>query len=395
MVSAAWAVLLLGQVVSGLRTTPGSPCESSCSPRNDTLPSEIVCADAEYANTEAGRTFKECISCQLQSDFEDDATRQSDVEWGLYNLRYAFSACVYGFPEKVTNISNSCPVACEDLEPSLEFQLSDPSGENLETWCETASFADNEISECGQCYNLTSNEQIPQVYLANFLESLRYNCHFETPTDEKFPITPSRIFSESLLPSSTANLISDNSGPNNLAIIIAMPILGFVILLCILALGCFFFIRSRRKKARRLRQPGHLHARWNDTGISTPQWAMEHPNQYPNQYANQHPYASPYPAQAQGMYNSPPQNAMYSPQAMYTSPQHGYVTGATPGFGSGFGFVDSDGRGQEIGYSKVVEPVIASPETAYSPDQKEPQAQTQQTYFPPPPAPNNGKGWDR
>lgn len=208
------------------------------------------------------------------------------------------------------------------------------------------------------------------------LEALRYDCHFETPTEEEFPITPSRIFSESLLPSSTVDLIDPDSDSNeNLALIIAMPILGFVILLCLLALGCFFFIRSRRKKARRLRQSGHLHARWNDTGISTPQWAMEHP----------------YPAQAQGMQGMyPPQNAMYSPQAMYTSSQPEYVPGSGPG--SGFGFVDNDGRGHEVGFSKTVEPVITSPSTTYSPEEKGSQTHLHQTYFPPPPLVNSGKG---
>ncbi|KAL4796810.1 hypothetical protein BDV19DRAFT_378022 [Aspergillus venezuelensis] len=383
-VASRWAsrglvLLQLGQLAAAFRTTPGSPCESSCSPTNDTLPSEVVCLDNDFSNTDTGRRFKECISCQLESTFTDDISHESDVEWGLYNLRFAFSSCVYGYPEKVADISNPCPVACEDLESPIEFQLANPSGENLETWCDTASFADNEVSDCGKCYNLTRTTRADgagsQVYMANFLESLRYNCHFQTPTEEEFPITPARIFTESLLPSSTADLISGSGGTDNLALIIAMPILGFVILCCLLALGCFFFIRSRRKKARRLRQPGHLHARWNDTGISTPQWAME------------------YHAQAQGMhsmYNNP---AMYSPQVMYNSPQPEFAQ-YTPGMGSGFGFVDSDGRGQEVGYSysssKVPEPVIASPSTVYSPEEKG--QQTHQMYFPPPPQPGSGNG---
>ncbi|KAI9367154.1 hypothetical protein BJX61DRAFT_347599 [Aspergillus egyptiacus] len=360
-----WAVLaLFGQVSFGLRTTPGSPCQERCSPSNDTTPAEIVCLDQEYGDTEKGRKFEDCIGCELQSTFADDFSGQSDVEWGLYNLRYAFSSCVYGHPEKVSEVSSSCPVACEDIESSLEYELTSPTALNFETWCGTTSFADNEITDCAICYNLTSDRpSSSQVYLANFLESLRYNCHFQTPTEEQFPIPASKIFSTSLLPSSTSNLISDSdsdSGPDNLALVIAMPILGFIIILCLLALGCFFFIRSRRKKARRVRQPGYLHARWNDTSISTPQWAME------------------YPAQAPGMYGP----AIYSPQAVY-SPQPEYSN--APGFG--FGFVDTDGRGSEVGYSKVVEPVITSPSTAYSPEEKNPQPI--QTYFPPPPSMSN------
>jgi hypothetical protein len=86
---------------------------------------------------------------------------------GTVNLRFAFSSCVYGYPEKVTNSSNSCPVACEQIKSSVEYQLDSPAGENIETWCDTASFADNEITDCNACYNLTSDEMRPQVYLAN------------------------------------------------------------------------------------------------------------------------------------------------------------------------------------------------------------------------------------
>lgn len=308
----------------------------------------------------------------VRSAFGSDRNRGRTNRRHLDNLRYAFSSCVYGIPEQVANISNPCPVACDQVEGPATYDLENPTGENLESWCNTATFADNEITNCEACYNLTS-DSASQMYLANckspltisipnllthknpVLESIRYNCHFQTPTEVEFPITPDRIFVETLLPSSTADLISSGMSKEHLAIVIAMPILGFVIFLCLLALGCFFFIRSRRKKVRRLRQPNHLHARWNDTGISTPQWATE------------------YPAQAQGVYGP----AVYSPQ-----PQYG------PGYG--FDFVDNDGRSHNVGYSKVVEPVIASPSTVYSPEEKTPQ--THQTYFPPPPSmSNNGK----
>lgn len=180
------ALLLLAQLSSGLRTTPGSPCESSCSPSNDTLGSEIVCLDHEYSTTAKGRKFKDCVGCQLESTFFDDVSKQSDVEWGLCtfclldkivavveltgrhldNLRYAFSSCVYGIPEKVANISNPCPVACDQVEGPATYDLDNPTGENLESWCNTATFADNEITACEECYNLTSDSG-SQMYIAN------------------------------------------------------------------------------------------------------------------------------------------------------------------------------------------------------------------------------------
>lgn len=170
-----------------------------------------------------------------------------------------------------------------------------------------------------------------------------------------------------MLPESTVDLLNpdDGHGVKNLALVIALPILAFVILLCTLAVGCFFFIRWRRRKARKERGSSHLHARWNDTTISTPAhgWTQYHD--------------------------------MYSPVVQ----QQGYgamqATGGV-GPGGGFGFVDSDGRPQHnVGYSKshytsVDESPVPAPGTTYSPErEKGSEKQTYwggkiQPYFPPP-----------
>lgn len=138
-------------------------------------------------------------------------------------------------------------------------------------------------------------------------EALRYNCHFQTPPHSSFAIRPTRIFSKNLLPSTAPSKTPSSSGGgvSNLTLVIALPILGFVVIACGTTLCCFFFIRWRRKVARkeRQRQSSHLFARWNDTTISTP------------------------------------------PQHLW-DPQYQYQPGL------GFGFVDADGRQQDVGYSK-------------------------------------------
>lgn len=348
------AAFLLGHLtpaVVGLRTTPGSPCANVCNQVSaNTTGSEIVCLDEQFSQTTKGSDFQNCVECQLESTYSDSSSGQADVDWGLYNLRYAFSSCVYGFPEQVANISSPCVVSCQSLSSALEYDLDDPSGVNFDTWCGTSSFADNVISQCEFCYNLTSNMTDSQVYLANFLEALRYNCHFRTPTGKAFPISPSRVFSESLLPQSTVDLFSPsakpNSGSSRLALIIALPILGFVILICILAVGCFFFIRWRRKQARKNRRSGHLHARWNDTTISTP---------------------------APGAWADPANGGMYSQSVHH------------PGSGHGFNFVDTDGRTQEVGFTKsnhveIRESPVTAPSTRHSPEQEK--GYCAQTYLP-------------
>jgi hypothetical protein len=79
------------------------------------------------------------------------------------NLRYAFSSCVYNFPTSVTNISTPCLVSCTPLGPALEFQLTNPTGSSLNTFCGSSAFADNDVSTCEFCYSLTSQ----QAYLSN------------------------------------------------------------------------------------------------------------------------------------------------------------------------------------------------------------------------------------
>ncbi|KAJ5206923.1 hypothetical protein N7491_002447 [Penicillium cf. griseofulvum] len=308
------AVILLNSpapVVFGLKTTPGSPCTDVCGKTTNTTSSEIACVDQSYNNTSVGKSFEKCISCQLDSEFHDMNTGESDVNWGLYNLRYAFSTCVFGFPDSISNVSSPCPVACDGVRLAVRTHIEDPDTSNLNSWCDTKSFADNVVNTCEFCYNLTTT----QVYMANFLESIRYNCHFKTATGKPFNIAPTRIFSQSLLPSS---LSLTTPGPDhsnlNLGLVIAVPIVGFLILVAALTVCCFFFIRHRRRKVRRNRQSSHMYNGWN--GASG---------------------ASPTSAQLQ--------QQAWVEQQMYNSGGHGH--------GPGFGFVDNDGRGQELPYGHV------------------------------------------
>lgn len=70
--------------VVGLRTTPGSPCEDVCHRRStNTTSREMVCLDSQYNTTSVGSTFRECVSCQLGSNYTGEAVGESDVSWGL------------------------------------------------------------------------------------------------------------------------------------------------------------------------------------------------------------------------------------------------------------------------------------------------------------------------
>lgn len=152
------------------------------------------------------------------------------------------------------------------------------------------------------------------------LESIRYNCHFSATVGYAFDISPSRIFTETLLPSSMSLSTPSASSASgvNLGVVIALPILGFIIILVSLGTCCFFFIRHRRKRVRRNRYQSHLYDRWNDTTITTPK-------------------------HNQGGWG-------WAGQPGYSDDDQAAAAAAADGYGHGFGFVDNDGRGHEVGY---------------------------------------------
>jgi hypothetical protein len=180
---AVFGLIAFAPRILALRATSGSPCTRACGTITNTTSEEIACLDEQYNSTKTGITFQSCISCLLQSDFQDEGSGETDVNWGLCeflhllaivkptltifpcidNLRYAFTSCVYNYPEPVTNVSTPCLVSCTPLGPSLNFELTNPVGNSLTTFCGNTAFADNTVSTCEFCYSLTSQ----QAFLAN------------------------------------------------------------------------------------------------------------------------------------------------------------------------------------------------------------------------------------
>lgn len=151
----------------------------------------------------------------------------------------------------------------------------------------------------------------------------------------------------------------------NLPVVIAVPIVCFVVAVCAIIVGCIFFIRHRRKKARKQQELDQLRA----MGAYMPAWAQ-------------------YPIQA-GM---PMQEYPTTTPAAYTpgyAPGYGYGYG--PGPGAGFSFMDNDGHGQaqDLEFAKTDFVETARPAEATtamtSSSEQEQKGKEGQTYFPPPP----------
>ena len=110
------------------------------------------------------------------------------------NLRYAFTTCVFGFPESAANISTPCTVGCGGIENAVEVDLTTPSANNFNDWCTATGFADNVINDCEFCYNLTYQQVNPQVYMAN-CECPRVRSMSRPPKADPFVMASSRIYS--------------------------------------------------------------------------------------------------------------------------------------------------------------------------------------------------------
>lgn len=60
----------------------------------NTTGSDFTCYDKDYNVTSVGITFKECVSCELQSATFDHATHQTDLGWALCRLNHTFPRAI-------------------------------------------------------------------------------------------------------------------------------------------------------------------------------------------------------------------------------------------------------------------------------------------------------------
>ena len=80
--------------VIGLSTSPGSPCEDVCHRTStNTTSSDVVCKDQLFSSTTKGSNFEQCVECQLNSDYVDSKSGESDVNWGLCMLSRYHRRC--------------------------------------------------------------------------------------------------------------------------------------------------------------------------------------------------------------------------------------------------------------------------------------------------------------
>lgn len=82
------SLVLLSPVLS-LHVVVGSSCTAVCTAyyvHPNTTVDQVICLDSDYNNTSVGQRFKDCISCELESQTFDHGTSQTDLGWALCKL---------------------------------------------------------------------------------------------------------------------------------------------------------------------------------------------------------------------------------------------------------------------------------------------------------------------
>ncbi|KAI8958633.1 hypothetical protein F5Y11DRAFT_351306 [Daldinia sp. FL1419] len=257
MASIALALLtLFAQYTSSLQVTPNSPCASVCvdstgldfsDPNSSSTGNpDISCYDTEYSTTSTGKKFQKCMSCLQDSTFSQGD--ESDQLWLLYNLRYTFDYCIFGFPNATGVASTPCATstACGGLKEALTNDGLDPE-KNGYSYCTSDGMLDAAVSECKACVGASED----QDYLANFLIALDAGCQ-QRPSAGALIGLNDTVFSKTTISSIDPSVgKADDEKQSTLSV---TQIVGIAVgaVVAVLAVAGFLFVRCRRSRNRRL-----------------------------------------------------------------------------------------------------------------------------------------------
>ncbi|CZR59233.1 uncharacterized protein PAC_09125 [Phialocephala subalpina] len=196
--------LAIPTLVSGLLVEPASPqCADTCGNiLTSTRGSEMTCDDADYASSTYGATFKACISCELNSTYYNPTKKTSDLQWAIYNLRYALSWCLFGADNNTNTANTPCltSFSCGPLQSAFEYDSLNPNASSY-SYCPLM----NSVSapKCSSCLQEMGNEN----FLANFVTVLEGACVEQ-------PVLGSRLnIAGNVFSSNTVNVTNPTATP--------------------------------------------------------------------------------------------------------------------------------------------------------------------------------------
>ncbi|KAK9770428.1 hypothetical protein AB5N19_11457 [Seiridium cardinale] len=257
------ASAMLIRSAKALQVAPNSPCASSCVDSSDldisdpnsssTVNDDITCYDKDYASSAAGLKFERCMSCLQDSSYSQGA--ESDQAWFLYNLRYTFDYCIFGFPNATNVASTPCSTstACGGLEAALTGDSLDATNLQAYGYCSAdgSAMSDSSVAKCKACVSASDG----QDYLVNFMTALEAGCQQQPATGTLIGLNDT-VFATTAIsatdPSASAEASSGKAGMPTTAI--AGIAIGAIVVL--LAIAGFLFVRYRKRRNRSVRLGG-------------------------------------------------------------------------------------------------------------------------------------------
>ncbi|WXC62729.1 hypothetical protein SNK03_008559 [Fusarium graminearum] len=246
----ALLALLFWASATALQVTPNSPCAQFChgapdSKSNKTHGDEIVCNDDDFKRQVEGQKFQRCLACLQDSTFEQGD--ENDQDWFLYNMRYSFDYCIFGYPNATGISSGPCVTseACGPIEDALKEGITEPKDRKKYGYCDTdgKSMLGDSVAKCQACVKADSSQTI----ISNFLIALEAGCQ-QRPNPGTTLGLNDTVFSDrsiSILdPSASLAPGDDHELPNTSIAAIAVGAVAFLLITA----GCIFTQHRKRKK---------------------------------------------------------------------------------------------------------------------------------------------------
>lgn len=259
---------------TALEALANSPCAVQCgNVLGGTSGNDIVCPDSSFTSTLAGQTFASCITCQLGSKYVDPVTKQTDLQWALFNLRYAMSWCVFGYPNNTAVGDTPCitSFACGPLQNAITLDSLNPNATEY-SYC--ALFLGSvSVSKCSGCLA----EQSGEFYLTNFLTALNAAC-IQQPTSGNTISIQGSLFSTTTVnitnPTATPTGVNYSVGGLTLGAKIGIAVGAIVLLLVVTGFCIVWNGKRRRRRILRQRQKESGYDDWMRQHSSGPELGL-------------------------------------------------------------------------------------------------------------------------
>ncbi|KAI1390826.1 uncharacterized protein F4822DRAFT_164203 [Hypoxylon trugodes] len=245
-------------VSTALLVADGSPCATKCgNVLSSTTNDMIVCDESAYSTTSEGQVYEACVGCEATSSYGHSQGQgkqnTSDLEYMLYNMRYATNVCLF---EANTNPCITS-FACKNIGPAIQYQnLS--SSSSIYGYCDL--WTDYNLDKCHACLTAEPNGD----YLSNYISILDGACRLKLDQPATLPIQ-GNIFSSDTVnvtdPTPTATFSPPGlTGPLDSGAIAGIVIGGLVIVLAIV--GCCIVLNGKRRRKAYLRRREQTTKNW-------------------------------------------------------------------------------------------------------------------------------------